>query len=138
TTRVALVNAAKSVEVVEEELTLLQKRLSEADAQRAAARQQLNEGEMRRQRAERRLADVMQLLEAAQVQALPPEQIEAEEARYNEAESALTEARAAWEEAERQRSETQAAYEAARNALHARSAEHTKLQAEASALEDLL
>ncbi len=138
TTRVALVNAAKAVEVVEEELTLLQKRLSEADVARAAARQQLNEGEMRRQRAERRLADVMQLLETAQAQALPAEQIEAEEARYAEAENALAEARAAWEDAERQRSETQAAYEAARNALLARSAEHSKLQAEASALEDLL
>ncbi|MCA0201352.1 MAG: chromosome segregation protein SMC [Proteobacteria bacterium] len=138
TTRVALVNAAKAVEVVEEELTLLQKRLSEADVARAAARQQLNEGEMRRQRAERRLADVMQLLEAAQAQALPQEQIDAEEARYSEAENAAAEARAAWEEAERQRSETQAAYEAARNALHARNAEHSKLTAEASALEDLL
>ena len=138
TTRIALVNAAKSVEVVEEELTLLQKQLAEADAQRAAARQQLNEGEMRRQRAERRLADVMQLLDSAREQALPPEVIAEEEARALEAEESLAEARAAWEDAERARSDSQTAYEAARNTLHARNAEHTKLQAEASALEDLL
>jgi len=136
--REALMTAAQTVEAVEEELTLLQKRLSEADAARAAARQQLNEGEMRRQRAERRLADIMQQLDNARAQALPPELLAEEEARAAEAEQDLAEARAAWEEAERQRSESQAAYEAARNMLHAKNAEHTKLRAEASALEDLL
>ncbi len=136
--RMALVNAAKAVEVVEEELTLLHKKLAEADASRAAARQQLNEGEMRRQRAERRLADVMQLLETARAQALAPELIAAEEARTSEAEQALAEARAAWEDAERVRSDAQGAHDAARNLVHAKNAEHTKLQAEASALEDLL
>ncbi len=138
TTRIALVNAAKAVEVVEEELTLLQKQLAEADAQRAAVRQQLNESEMRRQRAERRLADVMQLLETARAQAMPQDVIDAAEASASEAEQALAEARAAWEETERQRADAQGAYEMARNTLVARNAEHTKLQAEASALEDLL
>ena len=136
--RDALMAAAKAVEVVEEELTMLGKQLSEADSARAAARQQLNESEMRRSRADRRLQEILTQLETVKQNALAPEVIAAEEASAANAENALAAARAAWEDAEKNRQATQTAYEAARDVAQTKAAEHTKLQAEAIALEELL
>ena len=138
TTREALMNAAKAVEVVEEELTLLGKQLSEADKARAAARQQLNESDMRRQRADRRLQEVLAQLATMRQNALPPEVMADEERKASEAETLLAEARAAWEQAEGARASAQTAYEHARDVAQTKAAEHTKLQAEAVALEELL
>jgi len=137
-TREALMNAAKAVEVVEEELQLLGKQLSQADSARAAARQQLNESDMRRQRADRRLQEILTQLETVRQNALSPDVIAAEEANFAAAEEALAEARAAWEEAEANRIAAQAAYEQARDVAQTKAAEHTKLRAEAVALEELL
>ncbi len=136
--RESLMNAAKAVEVVEEELTLLNKQLSQADSARAAARQQLSEGDMRRQRAERRLLDITTQLETVRQNALSPEVIAAEEQSFAEAEQALGAARAAWEEAEKNRALAQSAYEQARDVAQTKAAEHTKLRAEAVALQELL
>ncbi len=136
--REALMAAAKAVEVVEEELTLLGKQLSEADSARAAARQQLSEADMRRQRAERRLTEVLTQLETVRQNALAPEVIAAEEASAAAAEAALVEARSTWEQAEGARVAAQTAYEQARDVAQTKAAEHTKLQAEAVALEELL
>ncbi len=136
--RETLMSAAKAVEAVEEELTLLQKRIAEAEAARAVARQQLTESEMRRTRAERRLQDVVAQLEVARQNELAPEIIAAAESAAEDAERALNTARAAWEDAEKDRSTAQATAEAARNALQNAASAHTKLQAEASALEELL
>jgi len=137
-TREALMSAAQAVEAVEEELQFLHKQLAEADSSRAAARQQLNEGDMRRQRAERRLQDVVQQIDTARQNALSPDVIAAEEARATEAEAALIAARNTWEDAERTRASSQGAYEGARDVLQTHAGAHTKLQAEAVALEDLL
>ena len=136
--RETLMAAAKAVEVVEEELTLLAKQLSEADSARAAARQQLSEGEMRKQRAERRLQEVESQLATVRQNALPAEVIAAEEAAALKAEAALKAARAAWEAAERDRASAQTAYEQARDIAQTKAGEHTKLQAEVVALEELL
>ena len=136
--REALMNAAKAVEVVEEELTLLGKKLSEADSARAAARQQLNESDMRRQRADKRLQEALTQLETVRQNALSPDVIAAEEANAAAAVTALGAARAAWEDAEKDRAALQAATEKARDTAQVKAAEHTKLQAEAVALEELL
>ena len=137
-TREALMNAAKAVEVVEEELTLLNKQLSQADSARAAARQQLNESDMRRQRADRRLQEVLTQLETVRQNALSPDVVAAEEATFAQAEETLAAARATWEEAEQARAAAQTAYEQARDVAQTKAAEHTKLRAEAVALEELL
>ncbi len=136
--RETLMNANKSVEVVEEELTLLGKQLSQADSARAAARQQLSEADMRKQRAERRLSEVVTQLETVRQNALAPEVIAAEEANAAAAEAALATARATWEQAEATRVAAQSAYEQARDVAQTKASEHTKLQAEAAALEELL
>ena len=136
--REALMNAAKAVEVVEEELTALGRQLSLADSARAAARQQLNESDMRRQRADRRLQEILTQLETVRQNALAPEVIAAEEANFAAAEEALAAARTAWEDAERARAAAQTAYEQTRDVAQTKAAEHTKLRAEAVALEELL
>ena len=138
TARETLMAAAQAVEAVEEELVYLQKTLAEADSARAASRQQLNESDLRRQRADRRLQDVQQQIEMAKQSALAPEVVAAAEERATAGEDAMTAARAAWEEAEAARQSAQSAYEAARDVAQTRAAEHTKLQAEAVALEELL
>ena len=137
-TREALMNAAKAVEVVEEELTALGKQLSQADSARAAARQQLNESDMRRQRADRRLQEVLTQLETVHQNALSPDVVAAEEANFATAEETLANARATREEAEQARAAAQTAYEQARDVAQTKAAEHTKLRAEAVALEELL
>ncbi len=136
--REALKNAAKAVEAVEEELTLLNKRVAEGETNRARVRQQLSEADLRRQRAERRISDLGQQIETAKQSALAPEVVEAEENQAAEAEAAAEAARAAWEEAEQTRTTTQSAYEAARDVQQSAASTHTKLQAEAVALEELL
>ncbi len=136
--REALMNAAKAVEIVEEELTALGRQLSLADSARAAARQQANESDMRKQRADRRLQEILTQLETVRQNALPAEVIAAEEAKASEAEAALAAARATWEEAEATRATAQTAYEQARDVAQTKAASHTKLQAEAVALEELL
>jgi chromosome segregation protein len=136
--REALMNANKAVEVVEEELTTLNRQLSQADSARAAARQQLNEADMRRQRADRRLQDILTQLETVRQNALSPDVIAAEEANASAAEEALATARATWEEAEQTRARAQTAYEQARDVAQTKAAEHTKMRAEAVALEELL
>ncbi|MSO97277.1 MAG: chromosome segregation protein SMC [Rhodospirillaceae bacterium] len=136
--RDALMAAAKAVEDVEAELVAMSKRQSEADAARAAARQQSSEAELRRQRAERRHADILQQLDVAQQSALAPELITAEENRTAEAEANVVSSRQAWEQAEQTRLSAQSAADAARGELQNRAAEHTRIQAEAVALEELL
>ncbi len=138
TSREALMAAAQAVEAVEEELVYLQKALAEADQARAAARQQLNESDMRRQRADRRLQDILQQIEIAKQSALAPDVVASAEERASAAEEAMNAARAAWEEAEAARASAQLAYESARDAAQTHAASHTKLQAEAVALEELL
>ena len=88
--------AAQAVEAVEEELVYLQKTLAESDSARAAARQQLNEADMRRQRADRRLQDVQQQIEMAKQSALAPEVVSGAEERSAAAEEAMNAARAAF------------------------------------------
>ncbi|TAK99187.1 MAG: chromosome segregation protein SMC [Rhodospirillaceae bacterium] len=136
--REALKTAAKVVEAVEEELTLLNKKLAEAEAARAGARQQLNEADLRRQRAERRIDDMTQQIETARQSALAPEVIAAEESRASTADTAAETARAAWEASEQNRAAAQGAYEAARDVHQTAATAHTRLQAEAVALEELL
>ncbi|MDX2144250.1 MAG: chromosome segregation protein SMC [Rhodospirillaceae bacterium] len=136
--REALMAAAKAVEDVEAELTLLAKQLSDSEAARAAARQQASEADLRRQRAERRHEDILRQLDIAKQAALAPEIIAAEEARTAEAEAIMVAARQAWEQAEQTRLSAQAAADAARNELQIKAGEHTRLQAEAVALEELL
>jgi chromosome segregation protein len=138
TARTTLMDAAKAVEAVEEELVFLNKRINEMESARAAARQQLNEAEMRRTRADRRLSEVLAQLETARASALPEGTLAEAENAASEAERAVNSARAAWEEAEAARAEAQHAYELARDAAQTRAAAFTKLQAEAVALEDLL
>jgi chromosome segregation protein len=136
--REALKAAAKAVEAVEQELALLNKQLAETEANRARVRQQLSEADLRRQRAERRLADIGQQIETARQSALAPEVVGAEEGRAAAAETAAESARTAWEAAEQARMAAQARYDATRDAQTAAAAAHTKLQAEAVALEELL
>jgi chromosome segregation protein len=136
--RNALMAAAKAVEDVEAELTLLAKQQLDADTARAAARQQASEAELRRQRAERRHGDILQQLETAQQSALAPEIIAAEEARTADAELNVQGARRAWDAAEQSRLGTQTAADVARNDLQTRASEHARIQAEAMALEELL
>ena len=138
TARDALMAAAQAVEAVEEELVYLNKRLAEADSARAAARQQLNESDMRRQRADRRLQDILAQIEMARQNELAPEVVAEAEERSAATEEAMNAARSAWEEAEAARQAAQTAYEAARDVAQTRAAAHTKLQAEAVALEELL
>lgn len=136
--RDALMTAAKAVEDVEAEVTLLSKKLSDSEAARGAARQQSSEADLRRQRAERRHGDILQQLDVASQAALAPEIITAEENRTAEAEANVVSARQAWEQAEQTRLSAQAAADAARLELQNRAATHTKIQAEAVALEELL
>ncbi len=138
TARDTLMAAAKTVETVEEELTLLGKQVSDGDTSRASARQQLNEGDLRRQRAERRLAEANQQLEIVRQNALSPETVAAGERRTSEAEATLSAARTGWEDCENERARTQAAYETTREDAQTKAADHTKLHAEAAALEELL
>ena len=138
TARENLMTAARNVEEVEAELTRLSKALSDADAARAAARQQSSEAELRAQRAERRLADVLAQLETARQSGLAPELVTAEENRAAEAEAAVADARQAWDDAEARRLSAEAQAEAARSELQIRAGEHTRIQAEAAALEALL
>ena len=136
--RETLMNAAKAVEAVEEELSRLNRQISDGDTSRAAARQQLNENEMRRQRAERRVSEATQQLEIVQQNALSPETVAAEERNASESEAMLAGARTAWEDCEAERARTQTAYESFREDAQGKATEHTKLQAEANALEELL
>lgn len=136
--RETLMNAAKSVEAVEEELTRLNKEVADGDTSRAAARQQLNEGDLRRQRAERRLEEANQQLTIVRQDALSPETVSAGENRTSDADSALSAARTSWESREDERARAQSAYEGAREEAQTKAADHTKLHAEAAALEELL
>jgi chromosome segregation protein len=136
--RETLMSAAKSVEAVEEQLTRMNKQAADGDTSRAAARQQLSEGDLRRQRAERRLDEAIQQLKIVRQNALSPETVAAEEKRTSEADAALNAARAGWENCENQRSRAQNAYEAAREDAQTKAADHTKVHAEAAALEELL
>ncbi len=138
TARENLMSAAKSVEAVEEELTRLNKEVADGDTSRAAARQQLNEGDLRKQRAERRLEEANQQLQVARQDALSPETVSAGERQMAEANTALGTARTNWEACETRRSDAQGAYETARENAQGMAAEHTKLLAEAAALEELL
>ena len=136
--RDALMAAAKAVEDVEAELALLSKRMAESDSARATARQQASEAELRRQRAERRHGDILQQLEVAQQSALAPEIIAEEENRAAEAEANVLSSRQTWEQAEQTRLSTQSAADTARNELQTRASEHTRIQVEAMALEEVL
>ena len=136
--RETLMAAAKTVEAVEEDLVGLNRQVAEGDTSRAAARQQLKEGDLRRQRAERRLQEATQQLEIVREDALSPETVAAEERKTAAAETTLSAARTSWEDSETERMRTQSAYEAARENAQIKTAEHTKLHAEAAALESLL
>ena len=138
TARENLMSAAKSVEAVEEELTRLNKEVADGDTSRATARQQLSEGDLRKQRAERRLEEAKQQLQVARQDALSPDTVAAGERQMTEAETALGTTRASWETCETERSEAQSTYEAAREDAQNKAAEHTKILAEATALEELL
>jgi len=136
--RDALMAAAKAVEDVEAELALLSKRMAETDSARATARQQANEAELRRQRAERRHGDILQQVEVAQQSALAPEIIAAEENRTAEAEANVLSSRQTWEQAEQTRLVTQSAADVARAELQTKASDHARVQAEAMALEEVL
>ncbi|MDX2223151.1 MAG: chromosome segregation protein SMC [Rhodospirillaceae bacterium] len=136
--RDALMAAARAVEDVEAELTRLAKDAAEADAARAAARQQSAEADLRLQRAERRLADIAEQLATARAAALAPEVVAEAEHRAAESEAAVVAAREAWDRAEAERLAAERTAEAARGELQIKSTEHTRLQAEAQALEALL
>ncbi len=138
TARENLMTAARNVEDVEAELTRLTKALSDADAARAAARQKASEADLRAQRADRRLTDVLTQLENARLSALSPEIVTAEENRAAEAEAAVADARQSWDDAEARRLTAESQAELARAELQVRAIEHTKIQAEAAALEALL
>ena len=136
--RDTLMAAAKSVEAVEEELTRLNKQVAGGDTSRAAARQQLNEGDLRRQRAERRLQEAAQQLKIIGQNALVPETVVEEEKRTSKAETMLSATRTTWEDCENERARAQNAYETAREDAQTKAADHAKLHAEAAALEELL
>ncbi|MCB2108437.1 MAG: chromosome segregation protein SMC, partial [Rhodobacteraceae bacterium] len=136
--RDTLMAAARAVEDIEADLTRLAKALSDGDAGRAAARQQANEADLRLQRAERRLGDVMQQLETARQSAVAPDVLAAEETRTAEAEAAVVDARQTWDRAEAERLTAEKNAEAARAELQDKATTHTKLQAEVTALEALL
>ncbi len=136
--RTALMTAAKAVEDVEAELALLSKHMAETDSARATARQQSNEAELRRQRAERRHTDILQQLDVAQQSALAPEIIAAEENRTADAEATVVSSRQTWEQAEHTRLSAQTAADVARSELQNRASEHARIQAESMALEEVL
>ncbi len=136
--RETLMTAAQAVEQVEADLQLLSKKLADSESARGATRQQASEADLRRQRAERRHGDILQQLEIASQAALAPDIITAEENIVAEAEANVVSARQEWEEAEQNRLSAQSAADTARNELQNRAAAHTKIQAEAVALEELL
>lgn len=136
--RMTLRSSAQSVEELEGEIARLGASLAQADTERAAARQKIQEAGLRRSRAVRRLEDIDGQLDNARTQAQPALDLQTEEAAARHAEETLADERSQWEDAEHSRAAAQGADQIVRDRLQEIRGEEAKVQAEIVALEGLL
>jgi len=136
--RQTLMLATKRVEELETEFAALSEVISQADTERATARQRKNEGGLRRQRAERRLNEITAQLKITRSNVSPSDKVTDTEQNEQLARRKLETARENWETAENKRVAAQERSNEARDSMQILSNAHVTLQAEATALEDVL
>ena len=136
--RQTLMLAAKRVEELETGFAALSAAASQADTERATAHQKKNEGGLRRQRAERRLAEITAQLKNARSNVSPGRKVRDTEQNEQLARKELETARKNWETAENKRVAAQERCNEARDLMQTLSNAHVTLQAEATALEGVL
>jgi chromosome segregation protein len=131
-------SAAESVRVAESEANRATEAAAEAQARAQAATQLLNQTQQRAARANTQFENVAQERARIAAQQVDPDAVARAATEAEEAEAALTAARAAVEQAEKARTDAAAALASARDAQSAADSARAKLAAEVQALAEVL
>ncbi|CAA7622934.1 chromosome segregation protein SMC [Magnetospirillum sp. UT-4] len=134
----AVDEAAGRVAGLERDLSQAMEEVAAADAERAASLRRRQEAETRRDRLRERLAAVEAQKSQASGEAVDRSELTGAEMDLESAQEYLEESRAAAEDCDRRRVGAQAARESARDAQQAASAARSRLKAEADALKAVL
>lgn len=130
--------AAIQVAALEKDLSLAMEEVAAADAERAAALRRQQEGENRRDRLKERLVQVEAQVAQVQTEGVDRADLTAAEMDLESAQEYLEESRSAAEDWDRRRVRASAARDSARDALQAAAAARTRVAAEIDALTQVL